>query len=133
EIALVATQPLAGGAGQERVAAVGDEAEQGEQQAEEDDLRDEMAALGLDELRQEGEEEESRLGVQQVDDEAVAEQPGMAVARQVAVGIDLLGAAEDLLQPEPDEIGGTSPLHDAEGERRRGEQRRQAKRRRQHM
>ncbi len=92
EIALVAAQPLAGGAGQEGVAAVGDEAERGKQQAEEDDLRREMAALGLDELRQEGEEEESRLGVQQVDDEAVAEQPGMAVARQVAVGIDLLGA-----------------------------------------
>src|SRR5829696_6681036 len=115
EIALALPQPLAGRAGDQGVAAVGDEAQGGEQQAEEDDLRHQMAAFGFDELRQEGQEEKRRLGVEQVDDEAVAEQAGMAVARQVAVGVDLLGTTEDLLEAEPDEIGGARVLHDAEG------------------
>src|SRR5262249_47255755 len=100
EVAPAAAQPLTGGAGDEGVAAVGDEAQQGEEQAEEGDLACEMPARRLDELRQESEEEQRGLGVEQVDDEAVAEQARVAVARDRAAIPGLFGAAEDLLEAE---------------------------------
>src|SRR3546814_10664286 len=52
-----------GGAGGERVAAVGDAAEVGEQHPEDGDLRGDVAALDLHELRQKGAEEQRGLGV----------------------------------------------------------------------
>src|SRR5262249_40611284 len=61
DIALEATiegavlQPGADGAGEERVAAVGDHAEEREDEAEKGDLHGDMPALDLGELRQEGE------------------------------------------------------------------------------
>src|SRR5205085_5673868 len=106
DVAPALPQPLARGAGDERVAAVGDEAQERKEQAEKGDLGREVTALGFDELRQEGEEEQRRLGVQQVDNEAVAKQAGVAVVRKLAAILLIIGSAKDLPEAEPDEIGG---------------------------
>src|SRR6185437_6432130 len=81
----------------------------------------------IDELRQEGEEEQRRLGIEQIDDEPVAEQPRMAVSGQLLAVFRYIDAPEDLLETQPDEIGGAGIFHDAEGEGGGGEQRREAK------
>ena len=57
----------------ERVGAVGERAQQHEEQAEPEDLRARTAAREIDELRQEREEEQRRLGVQRIDDDPVDE------------------------------------------------------------
>ena len=54
-------------------ARVADEAERDEHEAEHDDLRPHGAAVRVDELRQEREEEERRLRVEDVDDGAAHE------------------------------------------------------------
>src|SRR6266850_3893747 len=62
--ARTATQPASGCARAQRVGAVGDGAQQHEEQAEPEDLGFRAAAREIDELRQEREEEQRRLGVQ---------------------------------------------------------------------
>src|SRR5262245_61822932 len=79
EIGAALLQPVAGSARGERVAAVADEAERRKQQAEENDLRGHVAAVDLHELRQEGQEEQRGLRVEQVDDEAVAKELPIAI------------------------------------------------------
>src|SRR2546423_186423 len=64
-------QPLARSSGAERPERIGDEPEYEEREPECDDLERD-AAVRVDELRQEGEEEERRLGIQHVDDDSVA-------------------------------------------------------------
>src|SRR6185436_10021294 len=71
--ARAAAQPAGGGAGAQRVGAVGDGAQQDEEQAEREDLRLRAAPREVDELRQEREEEQRRLGIQDIDDDAVDE------------------------------------------------------------
>ena len=63
--------------GRERVERVGHEAEQHEQDAEDEDLRPRFAAARIDELRQECEEEQRRLRVQDVDDDSLREQTAL--------------------------------------------------------
>src|SRR5215510_5894312 len=53
-----AAQPAGGGARAQRIGAIGDGAEQDEQQAEPEDLRTGAAAREIDELRQERQEEQ---------------------------------------------------------------------------
>jgi hypothetical protein len=68
----VAAQPRAGAAGDERPCHVGAERDQHEQSAQECALERNVAARRRDELRDEGEKEQRRLGIQDVDDDAVA-------------------------------------------------------------
>src|SRR5205814_9969555 len=67
-----AAEPLTERAGDEGPGAVAEEPEEREEEAERQDLRPGRAAGGLDELRQEGEEEERRLRVEHVHDDALA-------------------------------------------------------------
>jgi hypothetical protein len=57
EIAAAALQPIACTAGGKRIAAIGHEAEQREEQTQKGDLRRHMSAVHLYELRQEGKKE----------------------------------------------------------------------------
>ena len=68
-------QQAADRSGRERVERVGDEPEPDEDEAEDERLRPDTAAVGIDELRQEGEEEERRLGIEDVHDHAAHECP----------------------------------------------------------
>ena len=81
------------------------------------------AALGVDELRQECEEEERRLRVEDVDDGASHERP----AERLAPRLDLRRgvALEQLPDAEVDEVRSAGVLHDAERRRRRDDQGRQ--------
>ena len=85
-----------------------------------------MAAAHIDELRQEGEEEYRCLRVEEIDDEAVAEQPRFAKRLQHDIGVRRFDAAKNLLEAEPDQIGSARIFDDGEGQRRRGEHRRQS-------
>src|SRR5690606_8995940 len=134
QVAAALPPPAARGAGRQRIAGVAREPQHGEHQAQENDLHGHMAAADVDELRQERQEEQRGLGVEQVDDETVAEQPGIAAlaGRQVRRA-DGSGAGADLLQSQPDQVGRAGVLDDAEGQRRRGQQGRQPQRRGHHV
>jgi hypothetical protein len=92
-----------------------------------------MAAPDLDELGQEGEEEQRRLRVEQVDDEAFAKQPRMAAGLEGDVDVRMVLAAEYLAQPDPDQIGRARLFDDREGVGRGGQLRRKAERSRRDM
>lgn len=74
--------PSAGGShptgettGREGVPAVADQGEHDEAEPEDADLLVHRPLHGVDELRQEGDEEQRRLGVQQIDEDSVPVQP----------------------------------------------------------
>src|SRR4029078_9452125 len=85
EVATPALRQAAGCACQQRPRAVGAEAEHGEDHSKQCDLHRDVPATQLDELRQEREEEQRRLRIEQVHDEAIAKQARVAVARHLAV------------------------------------------------
>src|SRR3954462_13405457 len=85
-----------------------------------------MAAAWLDELRQERQKEDRGFGVEQVDDEAVAQQPRMVAVPDNARNLGGFAPAEDLPDPEPDQVGGTDILDGAESQGGGGQDRGQA-------
>src|SRR5581483_4435174 len=82
KIGPVPLQPVASRPSCECVASIGDQPEAGEEEAEDGDLRRHVAAADLDELGQEREKEQGCLRIEEVDDEAVAEQPEAAEPRR---------------------------------------------------
>src|SRR5437660_8637377 len=107
------TADPAGGYREERV---GDEAEADERESEHERLRPDAAAIRCDELGQEGEEEERRLGIEDVDDRAARERP----PERLTLSLDwrLRISPEQLADAEVDEVRGPRVLHDAERHRR---------------
>src|SRR5205814_5432262 len=99
-----AAEPLTERAGDEGPGAVAEEPEEREEQAERQDLRPGRAARGLDELRQEGEEEERSLGVEHVDDDALAVEPAHVALAAVAELCRPLQACE-APDPDHDQVG----------------------------
>ena len=89
--------------------------------------------LGLDELRQEGEEEQRRLRVEDVDDDALGEVPAAAARRPLGIRVGLVGAPEQRADPDHDQVQRAEQLDDGERRRRRDENRRQPERREREM
>ena len=107
---------------------VGDQAERREGQAEERDLQRRMTAVRLDELGQEGEKEQRRLGVEDVDDHPLCKD---AAQPPLAAESDLLGRRprQQSPQSEPDQVRGAGVLDRCEGRRGGDQERREAGRR----
>src|SRR5262245_14332477 len=85
------------------IRAVAQQAEADPAEAEDDRLRPHRP-VWVDELGQEGEEEERRLRVQDVDDDALAEDAAAAPGGAL-LGLDRVVLAEQLADPDVDEIG----------------------------
>ena len=79
--------------------------------------------MRIDELRQEGQEEERRLRVQDVDDDSVPVQPPMIDDRD---NLDDALPRCEAPQPHHDQVGRAHVLHDRERRRRRDDQARDA-------
>src|SRR5690606_15480461 len=107
--------PVACRACRDRVAAVRDQAQQREKQAEKSDLHGDVTAAHLHELRQEGEEENRRLRVEKIDDEAIPEQAAIATAFKCCRNPWIFAPSENLLEAEPDQVGGAGIFDDVEG------------------
>ncbi len=75
QVVTIALHPSPSRAGDQRIKAITRQTHQCEQQTEEGDLERHRTARGIDELRQEGQEEQRRLRIQQIDDETVAIEP----------------------------------------------------------
>src|SRR5882757_6535643 len=75
QVVTIALDPSPRRAGDQRIKTITRQTHQCEQQTEEGDLERHRAARGIDELRQEGQEEQRRLRIQQIDDETVAIEP----------------------------------------------------------
>ena len=118
DLVKAAEQSVAQGAGDERVGAVGAEAEQHEDEAEHERLRP-RRAVGVDERRQVRHEEQCDLGVEGVDHDALRERPPRRHA--LPVGVDHVVTCREAAQPGDDEVRGARPLDDVEGRRRGGE------------
>ena len=69
----IAAEQITRGPGREREHPVAYDAETHEGEAENENLPMQPATRGIDELRQEGEEEDRRLRIEEIDDEAVTE------------------------------------------------------------
>ena len=113
--------------GEQRVHRVRGEGDRREQHAQERDLRRDRAAARVDELRQEGEEEQRRLRVEHVDDHSLCVEPAVRRRRDLHLGVLL--AAQDAPDADHDQVRGTDELDDGERGRRRGDQRREPDRR----
>jgi len=113
-----AAEPVADRARGERVGEIDDEADGEEDGAEDQDLSPGSAAHRIDELGQEGEEEERDLRVEHVDEHAlpvrVPEPPTIARSDRGRV----LVALEQGSDPEVHEVGGPEVADDVEGELR---------------
>src|ERR687893_854759 len=112
-------QPVCGRPASERVQAVGEQTEDGERGAEDDYLRPGGATRGVDELRQEGQEEERDLRVKYLDQHALrkdARKARRSSGRQLLAFVAVAG--QEVLEAEVDEVGRAQPLHDGEGCRR---------------
>jgi len=82
-----------------------------EPEAEEDQLAGHMRIAGMDELRQEGHEEDDDLGIEQVDPESREEILAARVGRSVDTLDRQAGALADRLDRQPDEIERADDLH----------------------
>ena len=94
-----AKQP-ASGSGGERPAKVEHEGDRDEDEPEQRDLEGRMGGVRVDELRQEGEEEEGDLRVEGVDEDALREdapEPEVAATRRLRFGV----CAPGKKRPEP--------------------------------
>ena len=91
-------------------------------QAEHEELQPHRAEAGFDELRQEGEEKGGRLGVQGLDEDAVAK--GTAGARAARRRGDVEVRLARRLDAEPYQVEGAGELEDGEGFGAREHQRR---------
>src|SRR5918995_2441307 len=129
----VPPQPVGRRTAEQRVEAVGEEPEGGERGAEYQHLRPGRAPRGIHELRQEGQEEERDLGVQNLHEHALREDAGEAGLSPGRWRFVLAASGQDVLETEPDEVGRAEPLHDREGGRRRGHDRREPRRREDHV
>src|SRR6266851_1921595 len=128
----IPVQPVRGRPRPPRVEAVRDHAQPDEEQPKAQDLGADVAARRHDELRQEGEEEQRRLGVEHVDDDAV--QKGAAKVTPLgAPGGDARRPVEQPTHAEKDEIGRPEILDHAERHGGGGEQRGEPRRRRGHV
>jgi len=101
-------------AGEESPGTVATKAEEREAGTEEKDLRGNVAARGIDELGKKGQEEESGLGIEKIDKDALGEDAVEAVG---VIGGDDFGrvAAEKSAEAEEYEIGGAKIFNDIEG------------------
>jgi hypothetical protein len=105
---------------------VGDEPEEGEEHAQEGDLHRRVLRVGIDELREEREEEQRGLGIEHVHDdplrEGAAEVP-LTAERDLRLGM----LREERPQAERDEVHRARDLHRGECDRRGQHERREAK------
>jgi hypothetical protein len=69
QVVTIALDPSPSRAGDQRIKTITRQTHQCEQQSEEGDLERHRTARGIDKLRQEGQEEQRRLRIQQIDDE----------------------------------------------------------------
>src|SRR2546430_7724312 len=81
------------------------------------DLERHRAARGIDELRQERQEKQRRLRIQQIDHETVAIEPPQATPRQFQLRGRPVRPAEYPPRPDIDQIAGARIFDDREGER----------------
>ena len=115
-------------AGAERVEAVEDRADHDEDRAQHEHLRPDRAGLAVQELREEGDEEDRRLRVGDAHEEGVTERAARVGDRCPVEGEVPLAA--ELLDREPDEVCRAGVLHDGEGDDRRADHGREPERRR---
>ena len=128
--ARVPGQPLADRARTERVDAVEDRADRDEDRTQHQHLRPDRPGLAVQELREERDEEDRRLGVGDAHEEGVTERaPGVRDGRAVEGEVPL---AAELPDRQPDEVCRAGVLHDREGQDRGADHRGQAERRRDH-
>src|SRR6185503_18413263 len=123
EEAAAPLEPAAGGAGQDGVEAVADDAEGHEDQSEAEDLESQLAPGRIRELREERQEEERRLRVQDVDHDALREEPPEAPGRCRA-GRGRRAGGEEPPDPQIDEVERPEVLDDVEREGGGDEERR---------
>lgn len=84
-----------------------------------------MATLGLNKLRQKGEEEQRGFRVEEVDQETLAENASATARLVCAVKIGNARGTEKLLEAQPNQVGRAGIFHHAEGNRGRRQERRQ--------
>ena len=75
-----------------------------ERQAEHEDLQPGVPGVGVDELGQEGEEEERGLRVEDVHHHALGEVAAAAARRPLRIGVGWIGAPEQRPDPEHDQV-----------------------------
>jgi tRNA-2-methylthio-N6-dimethylallyladenosine synthase len=124
----VRTEPPAERPGSERVHAVADDAEHDKRESQNEHLRP-HGPIRVDELRQEREEEERRLRVQNVHDRALREQRAQPLLPR-RPNLIRRRSLEQSAHPEVDEIRGAHVFDDAERDRRRDDDRGDPDRRR---
>jgi len=73
-----------------------------------------MTAAQVCELGQERQKEDRRLGIEQIDDETVAEQPPAMAGRGRCRFMNGFGLCKELPQAQPDQIGRACIFDDAE-------------------
>ena len=79
----------------------------------------------VDELGQEREEEQRRLRVEDVDDDALGEVAAPTPRGSLRIAVVRIGAAEQRPDPDHDQVQRPQRLHDSERGRRRHEDRRE--------
>jgi hypothetical protein len=114
---IIAPDPSPCRAGDQRIKRITRHTHQGEQQTEERDLERHRAARGIDELRQEGQEEQRRFRIQQIDDETVAVEPRQTTRRQRHLRGGCICPAENPPRAHIDEIARAHEFDDGEGKR----------------
>src|SRR5829696_1013711 len=100
----LAFQPATRRAAEQRVEAVGEQPEDGERGAEDHHLRPGRAPRRIHELRQEGQEKERDLGVQDLHEHALCEDAGEARLSPGRRRFGVALAGQDVLEAEPDEV-----------------------------
>jgi hypothetical protein len=126
------TKPPGRGPRGEGVDPVTDDGQENKDEPEDGDLERNSTLGDVDELREEGEEEQRGLRVQHVDDDALRKEPQQTsfLGRPNAIA---LVPAEQAHKPEEDEIASSDVFDDAERHRRSNEERGETGRRRRDM
>jgi len=122
--ARVSLQRVRKGSGEERPDTVAQDTHGGKEQSEEHNLARHSSAGSVHKLREEGEEKQSRLWIEHIHDDALPENVTEFRSSGFARSREGLLAAEFLLA-QVDQVRRTEVLHNAEGEGRRHQQRRQ--------
>jgi len=102
--ARVGAEAVGDRAREDRPERVAERSHTGEENAEREDLCGDVSAGWIDELRQEGEEEEGSFGVEDVDDDALGEDAGEGGSWRVGRSVEGFVAAK-FLDAQIDEIG----------------------------
>ncbi len=116
-------QGLSGRAGRQGPDRIRHEAEQHERQPEHDDLGRGPSERGVDELRQEGEEEQRGLWIEDVHDHALGEVAASPARRPLGIGVGRIGAPEQRPDPDHDQVQRSHRLDDGERSCRRDQDR----------